>query len=69
MPVCGIPYEPTSTQILGGPLIWWPQPMVKNIEGYHMFALGAQNPDKTSRMSTNLASLYALFWSRSNRWI
>ena len=43
--------------------------MVKDVEGYHMFALGAQNPDKTSRMSTNLASLYALFWSRSNRWI
>jgi len=43
--------------------------MVKNIEGYHMFALGAPKPDKTPRMSTNLASLYALFWSRSNRWI
>ena len=27
--------------------------MVKDIEGYHIFALGAQNPDKTPRMSTH----------------
>ena len=46
MPVCGTPWEPTSAQILCGPLIWRPQPMVKDIEGYHIFALGAQNQEK-----------------------
>ena len=46
LPVCGTPWEPTSTKILCGPLIWRPQPMVKGIEGYPIFALGAQNPDK-----------------------
>ena len=45
LPVCGTPWEPTSTQILGGPLMWRPQPMVKNIEGYPILALGAQKPD------------------------
>ena len=65
LPVCGIPYEPTSTQILGGPLIWWPQPMVKNIEGYPTFALGAQNPDKTPSCRPIAPPIYALPRHRS----
>ena len=53
LPVCGTPWEPTSTQILCGPLIWRPQPMIKNIEGYPILALGTQNPDKTPLTSTH----------------
>ena len=47
LPVCGTPWEPTSIQISGGPLMWRPQPMVKDIEGHPIFALGAPNPEKT----------------------
>ena len=43
----GTPWKPTSAQLLCGPRVWRPQPMVKDIEGYPIFALGAQNPDKT----------------------
>ena len=46
LPVCGTPWKPTSAQLPGGPLIWRPQLMVKNIEGYPIFALDAPNPDK-----------------------
>ena len=45
--VCGTPWEPTSTHLLGGPRVWRPEKVNKNIKGYHMFALGAPNPDKT----------------------
>ena len=53
MPVCGTPWKTTSTQLLGGPLMWRPQPMVKDIEGHHVFALGARNPDKTPACRPN----------------
>ena len=60
LPGCGIPYEPASTQLPGGPLMWRPQPMVKDAEGYHIFALDAQNPDKTPRMSTLCPPIHGL---------
>ena len=63
--VCGTPWEPISTQILCGPLIWQPQPMVKNIEGYHIFALGAPNPDKPPHVDP-LPPIYGLPRPRSD---
>ena len=39
----GTPWKPTSAQLLCGPRVWRPQLMVKDIEGYPIFALGAQN--------------------------
>ena len=44
--VCGTPWEPTSTHLLGGPRVWRPEKVNKNIEGYPIFALAARNPDK-----------------------
>ena len=66
LPVCGIPYEPTSTQLPGGPLMWRPQAMVKDAEEYHIFALDAQNPDKTPRMSTHCPPIHILPHPRSD---
>ena len=40
--------------------------MVKDIQGYHIFALGAQNPDKTPRMSTHCPPIHALPRPRSD---
>ena len=44
--VCGTPWGRTSAQLPGGPRVWRPEKVEKNIKGYHIFALGAQNPDK-----------------------
>ena len=46
LPVCGTPWGRTSAQIPGSPRVWRPQPMVKDIEGHPILALGAQNPDE-----------------------
>ena len=40
--------------------------MVKDIEGDHIFALVAPNPDKTPRMSTHCPPIHALPRPRSD---
>ena len=47
LPVCGTPWGRTSAPILGGPRVWRPEKVNKNIEGYPIFALGARKPDET----------------------
>ena len=65
LPVCGTPWRPISVQLLDGPRVWRPQPMVKDVEGYHIFALGAPKPDQTPRMSTHCPPIHALPCPRS----
>ena len=66
LPVCGTPWEPTSTQILCCPLIWRPKTMIKDIKRVSHLRSGCTKPGQTPRMPTHCPPLHGLPRPRSD---
>ena len=63
---CGTPWEPTSAQLPGGARVCRPETMVKDIAGYHIFAL-VHETRTTPPHVNQLGSLHGLPHPRLRR--